>query len=392
MRQIASISYHPALLVRRSPTVRAFLTAIATTVAALFPVMALAVPEVVHDPSARGQAIAFHSMGRTLADAANGQWTYQWPGQQFRVRFHGASVLFVLGQGDVAADVVVDGKPVLRMVRPPAGRYRLTGLGESEHEVRLRITTEQQAGTRQFGGFFAPDGVAALPAAPAARQIEFIGDSHTVGYGARSTTRACTQDEIWETTDNALAYGSLLAQAHQADYRVHAISGRGIVRNYNGFLAPSLPLAYPGALMEPGAATAPDPHWRPALIVISLGTNDFSTPLNPGEPWVDRQALRDDYVATYHAFVQSLRQEHPHARIVLWSTDLYDGEIAGQLARVQARLQASGERLVSTVTITGLEMSGCNFHPSAADHERIAREIDQHLQGLAWQWPPTDRP
>lgn len=25
--------------------------------------------------------------------------------------------------------------------------------------------------------------------------------------------------------------------------------------------------------------------WRPQVVVVNLGTNDFSTAINPGEPW-----------------------------------------------------------------------------------------------------------
>lgn len=37
-----------------------------------------------------------------------------------------------------------------------------------------------------------PAGTRALPPAVPARQIEFVGDSHTVGYGNRSTRTACS--------------------------------------------------------------------------------------------------------------------------------------------------------------------------------------------------------
>src|SRR6185312_14756892 len=108
-------------------------------------------------------------------------------------------------------------------------------------------------------------------------QIEFIGDSHTVGYGNTSRTRECTQDDVWKTTDNSQSFGPLIAGHYAADYQINAISGRGIVRNYNGTPGDTLPVAYPYVLFDKKEEYS-DPHWKPQIIVISLGTNDFSTP------------------------------------------------------------------------------------------------------------------
>jgi len=164
---------------------------------------------------------------------------------------------------------------------------------------------------------------------------------------------------------------------------VNAISGRGIVRNYNGFSADTMPQAYPYVLF--GKATRyDDAGWKPQLIVIALGTNDFTTPLNPGEKWKTRDALHEDFEASYAGFVRALRARNPNAYFLLWATDMAGGEIATEVTRVVERLHAAGEQRVAFVPVGGLNLSACNYHPSAADDRTIAaalaRFVDAHPQ------------
>jgi lysophospholipase L1-like esterase len=215
---------------------------------------------------------------------------------------------------------------------------------------------------------------------PRQLKIEFIGDSHTVGYGNTSASRDCTGDEVWATTDNSRAFGARIAAHYDADYQINAISGRGIVRNYNGGGGDPLPVAYPFALFEhdqpyDGA------RWHPQIIVIALGTNDFSTPLKRGEKWATREELRADYEATYVKFVEDLRVRSPRAFIIIWAVGKAEDEILQEAGKVVARLQAQGEERITFIPIEGLEMTGCHWHPSVADDaaiaERLIRVIDE---------------
>lgn len=317
--------------------------------------------------------------------AGQGSLGYQWPGVYFETAFEGSSAYFTLGPGKVILHVLVDGKALAPMDKPAAGTYRLGGLAAGKHTLRIEVATESQAGPNVFGGFALPkDGVpAALP--KRSRRIEFIGDSHTVGYGNVSPTHDCSTDDVWKTTDNTQAFGPVTARHYGADYRVNAISGRGIVRNYDGFTADQLPLAYPYALFD-RSVTADDTGWRPQVIVIALGTNDFSTPLKPGERWKTRAELHADYEATYVKFVQSLRTKHPEAYIVLWATGLAGGEIADEVAKVADQLKAGGEKRLAYLPLKDLVMGGCHFHPSAADDQTIANALIKVIDAQPGVW------
>ncbi|AYV46126.1 GDSL family lipase [Caulobacter flavus] len=361
---------------------RGLLTAAA--LAALVPALALAQPRLVPVPEAAILApLPAQTSGRVVAGSDG--WTYQWPSARFEAAFAGEAVLFKVGTGDQVLQLSVDGAPVGRLVKPAPGLYRIEGLANGRHLVRASVVNEMQAAPARFGGFFL-EGGRALPLAAPRRQIEFIGDSHSVGYGDASETRACPGDGVWMTTDNALAFGPLTAQRFGADRQVNAISGRGIVRNYDGMGGDTLPLAWPKALLGAAPAYAND-DWRPQVVVINLGTNDFSTPLKAGEPWKDRQALRDDYVATYARFVQAIRARQPQAFVILLAPPSAENEIAAQVDRVAEALKAQGEARLTVIPVGEMELTGCDWHPSARDQQgisdRLSAFLDQHPE--IWQ-------
>ncbi|WP_294320007.1 SGNH/GDSL hydrolase family protein [uncultured Sphingomonas sp.] len=337
--------------------------------------------------AATGRALPLTVGGRVVpGDGDLSRYRRQWPGTYFEGAFQGRDVDVAVGPGEVSLRIRIDDAAPVALVRPAPGRYRLRAAKAGRHRVRVDVVSESQAGATAFGGLYAPVGSTAL-AAPAAprRAIEFIGDSHTVGYGNTSTSRDCTEAQVWETTDTSQGIAGQLSRRYGAGYRVNAISGRGIVRNYGGFAAPTVPDAYPYALFD-GKTPANDAGWQPQVIVMALGTNDFSTPLKPEERWKSRDALHADYEARYVRFVQDLRRRSPRAFFVLWATDLADGEIAREVAKIGEKLRAAGETRFAVVPMTGLSFGGCHFHPNVADDVKIAAAIGKVIDGRKGVW------
>jgi len=310
--------------------------------------------------------------------AAAPDYQRQWPGSYFETAFSGTAIYLKIGPGDVILHVLVDDQPPVPLIKPKPGLYLLDGLSPGPHRLRVEVVTEGQAGPSSFGGFYPATGTKAMRLRARARQIEFIGDSHTVGYGNTSPSRQCTADQVWATTDTSRGIAGLIARRYGADYQVNAISGRGVVRNYGGFAADTLPMAYPFVLFDK-AQRYSDAGWRPQFIVIALGTNDFSTPLKAGERWATRDALHADYEANYVRFIQDLRRRNPQARFVLWATDLADGEIDAEVRKVVDTLRAAGERRIDYVPVRGLAMTGCDHHPSTADDRTIADALSKAI-------------
>ena len=309
-----------------------------------------------------------HIGGRTVA-AADGSRSFGWPGVYFEARFRGTAVRV---RFDAPADhlrLSIDGKEHRVFRAPGAVDVTIDGLLPGEHHVRLEKLTESQSGSSRFIAFEAPGGTP-LSARPRERQIEFIGDSFTVGYGNTSPGIVCTPQQVHALTDTSQAFGPLVASAIGADYRIHAYSGFGVVRNYDGNIPDqNLPLLYPRAIpgdAEPKAAA--DPAWKPNTIVIGLGGNHFSSPIKPGESWRNAETLRTAYRDRYARFVTELAVRNPEARFILTGADLFFADVAA----VAARLKPSLGTRVRTLRVTGFELTGCQGHPSLADHRRMA--------------------
>ena len=324
--------------------------------------------------------LPFHIGGRVIANG-DGSLSFGWPATYFESRFHGTAVSVSVETTGDRLQLLIDGASKALLIQPGPTSLTIAGLAPGDHVVRLEKVTESQTGGSRFVGFYPAEGSTPLPPPPAqARQIEFIGDSYTVGYGNTARGPSCTRPEVHDLTDSQQAFGPTLARAVGADYRVNAYSGFGIVRNYGG-AAPgqSMVLLYPR--LKPDDATHLDTgsaQWRPQVIVINLGTNDFSTPVHAGEAWPDKDALAADYRAKYAAFARMLMAKQPQAHLILMGSDLFYDQVE--------QIAATLPRPVATLHFGGLEMTGCNYHPSLKDDRTLAASLQALLEAHPDYW------
>jgi len=330
-------------------------------------------------PGLAGEPLPLHVGGRVVAEPG-GALRFGWPGVYVEGRFSGPAVEVAVETGQEHLAVSIDGQRRAELTKAGLARLSFAGLSEGPHVVRIDKLTESQSGSAKILGLFAGKGSKALPEVQRARRIEFIGDSHTVGYGVRGTSRDCTQEQVHDLTDTSLAFGPVLAGRLDADYRIVAFSGRGVVRNYAGGAAGEpLPVLYDRLI--PGDAEpliAADDGWKPQLIVIGLGTNDFSTPVKPGEAWADGAALREAYRDGYVSFINRLAGRQPQARFLLIAGDLFVDDVA----EVSKRVNAAVPGLATPVRITGMVQTACHAHPSVADQLLMADALEAAIKAL----------
>ncbi|MDN0198763.1 SGNH/GDSL hydrolase family protein [Streptomyces sp. S.PNR 29] len=335
----------------------------------------------------------FHTVGR-VRYADDGFVQYTWPGISFEGRFRGTGVGIVLDDADNDYDVQIDGTTVASLVTPGRTTSWIDGLPGTEHRVRLVKRTESPWATGRFGGFVAAPGGTILARPPArSRQIEFIGDSFTAGYGNLSTLRDCSGNGGVNRNSNAdLAFGALTARSLGADYQVNAFSGRGMVRNYNGS-SPGTDFRtyYDRALLNvDGDVWRKPATWRPQVVVIGLGINDFSTPPNPGEPWAGQEELATAYEAAYHGFLDKLRARYgPRTFLVVSATHVYNAPVFPETAQriVQERNRRGDSRVrYWYYDDPRLDRLGCDWHPSLNDHRIISGLLKTHLTTLPLHW------
>jgi long-subunit fatty acid transport protein len=140
-----------------------------------------------------------------------------------------------------------------------------------------------------------------------------------------------------------------------------------------------LPLVYDHALGLP-----PAPSWdfrtKPQAVVINLGTNDFS----PGDPG-------NAYAGALGTFVDNVRRRYPAAWIVcavgtMFSGSQHDKALTYAQSVVNARGGDAGKvAAVDLGSQDALQGTGCDWHPSVAEDQRMADILLTVLkQKLGW--------
>lgn len=332
--------------------------------------------------SIAGALLPVHVVGKVKSDG--GGFSYQWPGIYFETTFAGSAVTLRFDDSANNFNVIVDGKLLMILKRPGRRDITVSADGAGPHTIRLEKRSETQYATGRFIGFVGQ--AAPTPPVPA-RQIEFIGDSYTVGYGNTSAFKDCTPDDIFETTDAQEGFPALVGKHFNADYQDNAFSGLGMVRNYDGreHAKYRMPMLYPRAVFDdPSPAVQPD--WHPQIMVIGIGGNDFSTDLHPDEPWKTRADLVADYEKTFVKFVRDRRAQNPDAFILIDAPPVSDKEYHGAVTAVVEALKASGETKIDELTLPDLQRTGCNGHPNVRDDQQVADLLDAYIESHPALW------
>lgn len=322
-------------------------------------------------------------------------------GGYMTVHFQGTtiSVSFVdQSNGRASYDAWLDGEPVAKVVPVTAMRkYPVaSGLTAGEHTLVFSKRTEASIGSVTL---LSVEIAGTLLTAPKpAHRIEFIGDSITAGAGvdAANGTDACS-DANWGLSNNAAAsYGAVAARALDADYHLTAVSGIGLVRNYSAMYdARPMPEVYDLLNLESMTSAQWD-HDRfvPDVVVVALGTNDFSPGDNPPEDPRPQMEV-EPYTQEYIEFVDRLRGVYPEADIFgISSPMLGDGwpdstytsktNLLTTLENVAEHYRDSDPK-VHTFVVESLAGAGCGTHPDVAQHQRLGEALATEIRSvLGW--------
>lgn len=318
--------------------------------------------------------------GRT-GEVEKGQVALGWSGTRVRLRFKGTSVAARLSDDTKQNCVLVriDGIPraKLRLDAPDNTYILASELPPGEHTVELVRVTEAMLGLPRFLGFTLNPGATVLPwGREPDRRILFVGDSITCGYGVDADD---PKTPFSAATENFCeSYTGLTVAALQADYLVVSRSGIGMLRNYDGPREgnpDAMPAIFPRQFFQ-----TEQPRWNPAtfkpqLICINLGTNDFST----AGPDVEK------FVAAYRTFATGLLQQYPRAKLLLLQGPMNNSpELRDALHRVLATLPPKLAARTSCFELTaqGSLGFGADWHPNRAQSQRNAAELIPHLRQL----------
>jgi lysophospholipase L1-like esterase len=322
----------------------------------------------------------------------NGTVRYTQPGVSVYCSFEGTALDIVMkdfGSGSASSTnylaVVIDGaSPLVVKLNPTDTIYSISkNLTNQKHTLQIVKRTESLVGMVEFkgiqiikGAYFGPH--SALPK----KKFLFIGNSITCGYGNdTSITINPSSGFTSKNEDNYNSYGYITARTLNAQYMAFAYSGRGLYKNYDGGSFGAIPTIF--NRVHPDFST---PVWNsnnyiPDLIMVNLGTNDFSSETN-GKGKIDSVT----FVSKYLAFVSVLKILYPNAKIVLLvGTMMNDGYPAGaqQWTRIQnyvsgvvATEKKNGNNNIYNLVLTPQSSPyGEDWHPTIATHQEMSEQL-----------------
>jgi len=217
--------------------------------------------------------------------------------------------------------------------------------------------------------------------------VEFIGDSITCGYGVDTDNELCPFSTVTENATRAYAY--MAADEMDVDYSLVAYSGHGFISGWT----PDANVPKKEELIQPYyGITAysyndfhgvkPQNHrWDfvriPDVIVINIGTNDFSYTQ-------DNKEKIEGYKSEYIEFLKEVRRINEKSHIIcsigVMGDDLYPA--IEQL--VEEYKSITGDGNVSTFHFTpqNPEIDGysSDYHPSLRTQKKAAKEMVTELK------------
>jgi len=307
-----------------------------------------------------------------LSDKENPRFMYS--GCQIRTVFKGTSVEVILKDDSLRNmfNVIIDDSLFVLTTNKPDGIYLLAkNLEDRKHTLEIYRRTEWHGGNTTFKGFNIDKGKKLYKPLVQKRMIEFIGDSYTCGYGNEGKSRE--EHFRYETENNYLTYGSLTARALDAEYLTVCRSGIGIWQGYGGDTAFTMPKLYDQVIIN-GKENWNYNRIQPQLVVIDLGGNDLSVPLD--------SAL---FVDTYVRFLKRIRINYGTSRIVCIAGPDSPGEEWDKwrsLIHSVVDKYGKGDSLVSYFEFTPFVPNGSDFHPNVGEHKRMTEELVPYIKNL----------
>lgn len=308
---------------------------------------------------------------------------FAFPGVQISAVFEGTSLSMKLndtGDQDFYNVYIDDQEAFVLQTQKGSQDYVLAkGLADGIHKVRLYKRTEALCGVSTFEGFTLDAGKKLLqPEALPERKIEFIGDSITCGYGNMVSVQNPNGYSFTPKNENSeLSWAAISSKALNAQFVSTSYSGRGMFRNYDGSEQGTLPKLYKTILPDNGRAAVWDPaNYKPDLIVINLGTNDYSSLQFKKD--LASEAFDAAYIQTYKDFLAQLREYFgAETKILCVVGPMISGEnwtrIQTAVSGMVADFNDSGDAEIYYLKLNPQQAPyGEDWHPSLATHKIMA--------------------
>jgi len=309
---------------------------------------------------------------------------FDWSGVYIRAKFEGTSCSLRLVDGNNFYAVTIDNGAPQVLKTDTATVYSVaTGLADTIHTILVQKRTEAFVGQAEFLGFVLDKGKNLLEQAAAPqRRIEFIGNSITCAYGVEGLSAS---EPFKNETENAsLSYAALVGNALNADYMLVSYSGKGVVRNYgdaNKTSAEPMPSVYDRTCYNNATRSWDFTKWIPQVVVINLGTNDFST-----QPQPDKAVFQDAYTQ----LINRVQSNYAGVTIFCACGPMIGSPCSPYIREVVTQCQTNNANKavyyigMSTSLLTATDR-GSDWHPNISGQQKIADKILPVIQDkMGW--------
>jgi lysophospholipase L1-like esterase len=316
---------------------------------------------------------------------SEGAVRFDWVGTYLQTDFTGGRISIEAAEtGTSYYNVFIDG--ILKNKIKITGKDKqivniASGLTKSTHRLMLQKCTEGEYGcTTIFKYLLAPTGT--MKAVPhKSRMIEIYGDSYTCGYGSES---AKASDPFKLETENCnKAYGCIIARYFNADYALIAHSGRGMVRNWGDTvrLSKNTMFTRQNHMYDDfdGTTIYDFKAYKPNIILINLGTNDFSQGAVPTET---------EFVNGYIKMIQKIRSCYGNVPILCIIAHSAEAELLKYITELKQRVKDDNLYISNPMNdiVTVKDDMGASWHPNYSGHKKIAMTLIPRISAILG-WP-----
>jgi lysophospholipase L1-like esterase len=322
--------------------------------------------------------------GRTLTDA-EGNVSYDWIGTYLQTDFTGGSIAVDISEADTSYhNVFIDGQLVKKIKVCGKETHAVVlaeNLSKGKHRLRLQKCTEGQYGMTTVHGFYLVKGGMVYKVPVKKRFIEVYGDSYTCGYG----TEGLKYNEPFKlSTENCnKAYGCIIARYFDADYALVAHSGQGIIRDWadkNQKSDINMYIRHDKVMDAHDSTTYSFNAYKPDLVMINLGTNDFSPTAIPTD---------EQYVGQYLKLIASLRSHYGNVPILCITPHSATRYLAAALQLLKERVAADKNihmaNSLANIIVDDTDL-GSDWHPNFIGQRKIAMTLIPQISAImGWQ-------
>ena len=329
---------------------------------------------------ANDPAISFTGRTETLDD---GSVRYDWVGVYMQTRFTGGRIAVEVAEtGTSYHNIYIDDRFVRKIKITGKNRQFVTlaaDLSKGPHTLKLQKCTEGEFGCTTVSAVRVAAGARLLPVAPRERLIEVYGDSYTCGYGTEG--KSAHERFRLETENCDKAYACIIARYFGADYRLIAHSGMGMVRNYNDSVQLSRHNMSTRStqLYDDFNRTAYDFSncRKPDLVMINLGSNDFSTLVKP---------TPEQFVNTYLKMIDNIRSHYGNVPVLCVTPHSASRYLLAALDYLRERLmnKYSGVYMANSMAgiVTQAADTGSDHHPNYQGQCKIAMSLIPQISAI----------